>query len=95
MLLRVLKQTIPNTKKLEDFEKTGSVIEKAREIRNGRSLVYVACTRAKEALYISYDDTLSSLFSGVNTYEFYDNMYAQNNVVYKDVDAFEEFYNGK
>lgn len=86
---------VPGDKKLDDMEKKGCALEKARELRNERALVFVACTRAKSKLYISYDYKLSSLFSGVNTYDQYDELYSRFTPVYPDVEAFEAFFGGK
>ena len=91
-ILNADEDVIPNMKQLDAMEKEGCAIEKAREIRNERSLVYVACTRAKQELYISYNNELSSLFSGVNLYKRYDTLYQTYKPVYPDVEAFQDFY---
>jgi len=85
---------IPSTQKLDAMEKAGCVIEKAREIRNERSLLFVAATRAKENLTITYSGTKSSLLSNINCYEQYDKLYNQFQLTYPDVEAFEEFFKG-
>lgn len=80
---------IPNTAKLDKMELAGCPMEKAREIRNERSLVYVACTRAKSELHI-YCHSLSTLMSGINYFSEYDDLY-KTRVHYEDVLYFEKF----
>lgn len=53
---------VPNEKKLEQAVESGASIDAARELRNERSLVFVASTRAKSELCIHYRDKLSPLF---------------------------------
>jgi DNA helicase-2/ATP-dependent DNA helicase PcrA len=83
---------IPNDRKLNDMEKAGCMLEKAIALRNERSLVYVACTRAKERLYITFSDAMSSMLTGSNMYEVFDKLYKEYRPVYPDVEAFEEFF---
>ena len=64
----------------------------AREIRNERSLVYVACTRARDELYIHFDEELSSMLTERNDYAQYDLLYESFKPNYKDVEVFQEFY---
>jgi DNA helicase-2/ATP-dependent DNA helicase PcrA len=85
---------VPNDKKLNDMEEAGCALEKAIALRNERSLVYVACTRARERLYISFTNAMSTMFSGTNVYKQYDGLYKLYKPVYPDVEAFEEFYGG-
>jgi DNA helicase-2/ATP-dependent DNA helicase PcrA len=86
---------VPNSKKLDAMEEKGCAIEKAREIRNERSLAFVACTRAREKLYISSTAGLSSIFTGLNVYESYDKLYKQHKIIYSDVESFESFFKGE
>lgn len=51
----------PNDKKLDKMLRHKSSIDAARELRNERSLVYVAATRAKKQLVI-HSDNISPLF---------------------------------
>lgn len=85
---------VPNMHKLDIMEKAGCVIEKAREIRNERSLLFVAATRAKENLTITYSGTKTSMLTPMNAFEQYDKLYTQFQMAYPDVEAFEEFYKG-
>lgn len=83
---------IPNNSALKRLESKGCVIDIAREIRNERSLVYVACTRAKEKLVIYHQtDGLSSLFTTNNRYVKYDELYRGYKDTYSDVEVFTEF----
>lgn len=88
------ENVVPNTHKLDIMEKAGCVMEKAREIRNERSLLFVAATRAKESLTITYTGTKTSLLTPMNAYESYDKLYTQYQMNYPDVEAFEMFYKG-
>lgn len=88
------EDVVPNAHKLDIMEKAGCVMEKAREIRNERSLLFVAATRAKERLFITYTGTKSSLLTPINAYEQYDKLYTKFQVSYPDVEAFEAFYKG-
>lgn len=88
------ENVVPNTHKLDIMEKAGCVMEKAREIRNERSLLFVATTRAKEHLTITYTGTKTSLLTSMNIYESYDKLYTQFQLTYPDVEAFEQFYKG-
>lgn len=68
--------------------------QKAREIRNERSLLFVAATRAKETLTITYTGTKTSMLTPMNEFEQYDKLYTQFQANYPDVEAFEQFYKG-
>lgn len=85
---------VPNMHKLDVMEKAGCVMEKAREIRNERSLLFVAATRAKETLTITYTGTKTSMLTPMNEFEQYDKLYTQFQANYPDVEAFEQFYKG-
>lgn len=80
---------IPNMAKLDKMETAGCPLEKAREIRNERSLVYVACTRAKSELHI-FCHNISMLMTGLNFFSQYDEIY-KTKVKYEDVLYFEKF----
>lgn len=88
------ENVVPNTHKLDVMEKAGCVMEKAREIRNERSLLFVAATRAKENLIITYNGVKTSMLTPMNAFESYDKLYTQFQLAYPDVEAFEEFYKG-
>jgi DNA helicase-2/ATP-dependent DNA helicase PcrA len=83
---------IPNNRRLDEMEQAGCLLEKAIALRNERSLVYVGCTRARERLYITYNDLLSTIFSEENQYKVYDALYKDCKPVYPDVEAFERFF---
>ena len=83
---------VPNKGQLAKLIKAGCDVDVAREIRNERSLVYVACTRAKEKLVIYHNEgELSSLFTPVNEYSSYDAIYAEYRDDYSDAEVFREF----
>ena len=88
------ENVVPNMHKLDVMEKAGCVMEKAREIRNERSLLFVAATRAKENLIITYNGVKTSMLTPMNAFESYDKLYTQLQLAYPDVEAFEEFYKG-
>lgn len=85
---------VPATNKLKDMEKSGCILEKSRELRNERSLLFVAATRARKRLFISHGGNPSPMLSKLNPYERYDQLYTACQVDYPDVEAFEEFYKG-
>lgn len=71
--------------------RNGCQMEAAKEIRNERCLLYVACTRAKKYLGIHYNTKLSPLFRGDNTYSSLDRVYENGKKFYNDVEAFLDF----
>lgn len=83
---------IPNKKKANEMIHKHCELDFARELRNERSLVYVACTRAKDELHIYYNESLSSLLTDKNYYQQYDMMYESFKPDYRDVEKFQEFY---
>lgn len=83
---------IPNKNKLKEMQMKKCDMDLAREIRNERSLVYVACTRARDELYIHFDEELSSMLTERNDYAQYDLLYESFKPNYKDVEVFQEFY---
>ena len=85
---------IPNKKMLEDTLNNNCVIDAARDIRNERSLVYVAKTRALRELHIHYKKELSSLFTSNNAYYGLDKAYESYVDNYQDVKVFAEFFGG-
>lgn len=82
---------IPNKNKFQDLVMKRCNMDAAREVRNERSLVYVAATRAKEELHIYYQKQLSSLLTTQNNYLEYDIMYESFKPSYNDVEVFKEF----
>lgn len=84
---------IPSKVQIQKLEKARCTIDIAREVRNERSLVYVACTRAKEKLVIYHQPgNLSSLFTPTNNYEAYDQAYASYKEEFNDVEVFQNFF---
>lgn len=83
---------IPNKGQLAKLEKSSCFVDIAREVRNERSLVYVACTRAKELLTIYHtEDKLSSLFTTYNEFTRFDEVYKNYKDEYSDAEVFQEF----
>lgn len=84
----------PNMHKLDLMEAAGCALEKAREIRNERSLLFVAATRAKTSLTITYSVEKTPLLEPLNLFQQYDMLYTEHRVSYEDVEAFEDFFRG-
>ncbi len=82
---------IPSSKKLRKMYDANCVLDVAREVRNERSLIYVACTRARRELHIFHSGNLSSIFTNVNQYQAFDNAYANSDQHFDDLQAFKEF----
>lgn len=82
---------IPNASKLDRMVRFNCDLDAAREIRNERSLVYVAATRAKEELHVYYNGEISKLLEGENPYLKYDMLYENFKIDYRDVEVFQEF----
>lgn len=82
---------IPNDKKLSESIEAGSSMDAAREVRNERSLCYVAVTRARENVFISSLGEPAPMLLGNNTYEHLDSLYKACNIVSDDITAFNEF----
>lgn len=83
---------IPNAKIIEDTLQLNCVVDAARDVRNERSLVYVAATRAKKALHIHYKKELASLFTTHNNYYALDKAYEAYVDDYRDVEVFQHFF---
>lgn len=82
---------IPNTKELDKMLKKDCDLDVARAIREERSLCYVACTRAKEELYIVYNEMPSPIILGDNPYETFDQLYSMYRSTGDDITAFHHF----
>ena len=76
---------IPNASKLDRMARFNCDLDAAREIRNERSLVYVAATRAKEELHVYYNGEISKLLEGENPYLKYDMLNENFKIDYRDV----------
>lgn len=83
---------VPNRSKLVRMINKGCMLDAAREVRNERSLVYVASTRAKNELHIHYNRELASVLTSDNQYLNLDMMYESFRPNYQDVEVFQEFY---
>lgn len=82
---------IPNVSKLNKMLQKQCDMDAARVIREERSLCYVACTRAKEELYIVSTDKPAEMLLGNNTYAQFDDVYKYYKVNGDDIRAFEAF----
>lgn len=82
---------IPNTRKLDRMVKHKCEMDAARNVREERSLCYVACTRAKEELHIVYNNRPAIMLLGENTFGNYDDIYKFYSVQGNDIAAFNRF----
>ena len=80
----------PSAKHFKELLDLGCEYEAAKMVREERNLLYVAITRAKENVYITYYDELTSLVSSPkhNKYSELDAVYEATNDDYDDVGAF-------
>lgn len=83
---------IPNKSKMKSMTDRHCLMDAAREVRNERSLVYVAATRAKTELHIHYNEELASILTSVNEYSNLDFIYENYQQSYSDVEVFQDFY---
>lgn len=83
---------IPNKSKMRSMTDRHCYMDAAREVRNERSLVYVAATRAKTELHIHYNEELASIMTSVNEYSNLDFIYENYQQSYSDVEVFQDFY---
>ena len=86
--------TLPNDKILDRTMKKGCFDDAAKSVRNERSLVYVACTRARKELYVHYNQggVISPLFRPADTrYDKLDLLYENDLKVYDDIKEFTNF----
>ena len=81
---------IPNDKKMKQIIKAGCEFEAAQMLREDRNLLYVAITRAKENVVITYNSKLTPLIESPddNEYSYLDDIYATSP---KDFDDFKYF----
>ena len=84
---------IPNRKKIDEMIKKDCEYEASKAIRNERSLVYVASTRAKNKLIVQYGKQLSYIFTpGVqDSYSYLDLTYNSYKHEALDLDSFAHF----
>lgn len=83
---------IPNARKLEQMLKMECSMDAARSIREERALCYVACTRAREELYIvTTTKEPASMLLGRNDFASYDLVYENYQATGDDIEAFNNF----
>lgn len=82
--------SMPNEKRLARTVKLGCTLDAAVTVRNERSLLYVAITRAKYNVYIGYKVQLAGMLTGTNQYGELDRAYKIMSHDYKDVECFKE-----
>lgn len=87
----------PNSNVIKRYIAESCEYEAAKELRNERNLLYVAVTRAKENVYISYHSNLTELIANSrdNSYSYLDNIYNNTKKDYDDVGAFVRLFNLK
>jgi len=84
-------EIIPNLGKLDRMVKKHCEMDVAREIRNERSLCYVAVTRARDTVHIVPRKEAAPILLGDNIFEDFDNLYQSYNIVSDDINAFTAF----
>lgn len=82
---------IPNGKYLDQQIKDNCELEAAIALRNERNLLYVACTRARSELYLSYNEKLSDLITGETSYSYLDKIYETSKTEFDEIPKFLEF----
>lgn len=83
---------IPNANQIKKREKVNCILSIAKDIRNERSLCYVACTRARSELYIIASSEVSPMFLGINEFRNYDAVYkCSKSAVHDEISAFGDF----
>lgn len=91
-LLDVNEGIFPNVTVLDKKVKYGCEYDASLDVRSERNLLYVAITRAKDTVTISYSDkALCSLVANPesNTYRVYDSIYQDQHKLYDDLTIFE------
>lgn len=88
----------PNAKVLKDKTTNGCIYDAACDIRSERNLLYVAVTRAKENVYITYSDSTPAdlvVSPENNKYIQYDEVYEMEQVDFDNVEEFCKLLNIK
>ena len=86
---------LPSAAKIDQKHKMQCDLAIAKDIRNERSLCYVACTRARRELYIVSTNTVSPMMLGQNVFESYDMLYkCMSSARTDEVSAFSDFIGG-
>lgn len=94
-MLDVNEGIFPNVTVLDKKTKYGCEYDASLDVRSERNLLYVAITRAKDSVTISYSDkALCSLIANPeqNTYSRYDEIYRQEHKLYDDLSTFESLF---
>lgn len=90
-LLDVNEGLFPNAEQLEKKTKAHCLYDASLDVRSERNLLYVAITRAKKDLYISYSNgQVATLLSSPedNMYRSYDEVYKSEHKLYDDLESF-------
>ncbi len=86
---------LPSAAQMDRKVKMQCDLAVAKDIRNERSLCYVACTRARRELYIVSRSTVSPMILGVNNFSNYDMLYkCMSKARADEVGAFSDFIDG-
>lgn len=97
-LLDVNEGIFPNVSKLNKKVENGCVYDASLDVRAERNLLYVAVTRAKDKLVVSYSNNqLATMVTDPedNVYRQYDEIYKEHHVLFDDIGAFKRlFYRG-
>lgn len=85
----------PNHKEMERMVEAGCSYQAACTLRDERNLLFVACTRAKETVTVSYATSVTPLLATPNDtpYTFLDEVYVRHNERGDDTKTFYELYN--
>lgn len=89
-ILNMDESVILPEKKFNKFIKTGSILEAGIELQNERNLLYVAVTRAKSELHISYEKKLTPLIKSPlsNPYVYLDDIVKKKRVAKDETEEF-------
>jgi superfamily I DNA and RNA helicase len=90
-LLDVNEGLFPNAEVLEKKTRARCIYDASLDVRSERNLLYVAITRAKKSLYISYSNgQVATLLSDPenNAYRMYDSTYKEEHKLYNDLEYF-------
>lgn len=94
-LLDVNEGLFPNTSTLDKKLKKDCDYDASLDVRSERNLLYVAITRAKDSLTVSYSNgSLATLLSNPssNAYRKFDSIYEKEHTLYDDVSAFASIF---
>ena len=94
-LLDVDEGLFPNTNVLTKKHEAGCDYDASLDVRSERNLLYVAITRAKDTVTVSYSNgSLATLLSNPegNTYRMYDKIYESEHKLYDDIETFKGLF---